>query len=108
MKLFEIIQSIETCEEDGTIFAQRIDGSYHPTSEAIVIVMTDVELLMKTSEVANERCPGKSYFLEVSIAQEFIEDWSANHDGKKPSNEQACKYLIHYSEYDSYPVSFFS
>ena len=108
MKLFEVILAIDTFDDEGTIFAQKIDGSYHSKSEAVVIEMTDEELQMKTSEVAKARCPGKSYFLEVFVVQEVLEGWVSNHGGKQPNIEQACHCLIHYAEHDAYPESFFS
>ena len=108
MKLFEVIQKIDTFDEEATIFVQVIDGTYHPKSEAAVIEMNDDELEMKTCEVANLRCPGKSYFLDVFTVLEVIEDWVSNHSGRQPSIEQACQCLIHYAEHDAYPESFFS
>ena len=108
MKLFEVIKAIDTFDDEGTIFVQKIDGSYRPKSEAVVIEMTDEELEMKTSEVAKTRCPDKSYFLEVFIVQEVLEGWASNHGGKQPNIEQTCQCLIHYAEHDAYPESFFS
>lgn len=108
MKLIEIIQSINSYDDEGAIFAQKLDGSYHSKSEAVVIEMTDKELEMETSELAASRCPGKSYFLEVFLVQEVLEGWASNHDGRQPSIEEACQCLIHYAEHDAYPESFFS
>ncbi|MEI8594214.1 hypothetical protein [Photobacterium sp. Hal280] len=92
MKLFEVINAIDTFDDEGTIFVQKVDGSYHPKSEAVVIEMTDEELEMKTSEFARKRCPGKSYFLEVFIVQEVLEGWASNHGGRQPNNEKACHF----------------
>ena len=108
MKLFEVIKSIGTFDDEGTIFVQKINGYYHPKSEAVVIEMTDEELEMKTSEVAKIRCPGKSYFLEVFIVREILDGWASSHDGKQPNTDQACQFLIHYADHDAYPESFFS
>lgn len=108
MKLIEIVHSIESFDEEGTIFALKHEGKYMPSSEAVVIDMTDDELQQPTVEIADKYCPGKSYFLDVFIIKEFLEDWASNHNGKLPSDELACELLIYYAEYDSYPEEFFS
>ena len=108
MKLADIIKDIESHDDESTIFAEKIEGKHSPLSDAVVIEMSDEELKEKTSEIAKRRCPGKSYFLEIFLVKEFIEDYSTNHDGKKPSNEVATECLIHYAKYDSYPERFFN
>jgi hypothetical protein len=108
MKLIEIIHTIESFDEEGSIFALKHEGKYKPSSEAVVIDMTDDELQQTTVEIADKYCPGKSYFLEVFLVKEFLEDWASNHKGKLPSDEKACEFLIYYAENDSYPETFFS
>lgn len=108
MKLFEIIQTINTFDRDGIIFLQRIDHLFHSKSDAVVMLLTDEELEMNVDEFAASRCPGKSYFLEISLAQEILQGWADNHNGQPPTTEQACECVIHYAEYDAYPPSFFN
>jgi len=43
---------------------------------------------------------GFSYFLEVSVAREFIEGWLSN-KSLLPSIEEQCARLIHYAEFDA-------
>lgn len=108
MKLFEIIEAIDTFDRDGTIFSQEIDNSFQPQSDAVVITLTDEELEINIDDFAASRCPGKSYFLEISLVQEILEGWADNHNGQPPTTEQACKCVIHYAKYDAYPPSFFN
>jgi hypothetical protein len=108
MNLREVIQNIGSFDEEGSIFALKFNGKYSASSEAEVLEMSDDELQLPTAEVAEQRCPGKSYFLEVFLVKEFLEDWATNHNGKQPSIEEACDCLIYYAENDSYPEEFFS
>ncbi len=107
MKLREIIHNIREYDDEGSVFAEKINGEFSADSQAVVIEMADDELKEKTSEVAKRRCPGKSYFLEVFLIVEFIEDFAANHGGEGPSPEVASECLIHYAEHDAYPQKFF-
>jgi hypothetical protein len=43
---------------------------------------------------------GFDYFLEISLAREFLEDWKASL-GAEPSIIQACARLIQYAENDA-------
>jgi len=108
MELVEVIASINSFDDEDTIFAEKIDGKFEPASQAVVFEMTDDELQLSTAEVCESRCPGKSYFLEAFLIKEFIEDWVTNHNGCIPSNSEACLNLIYYAENDSYPEAFFS
>lgn len=108
MELVEVIESINSFDDENTIFVEKIGGKFDPASQAVVFEMTDEELQLPTAEVCESRCPGKSYFLEVFLVKEFIEDWAINHKGCLPTSSEACHSLIFYAENDSYPEEFFS
>ena len=101
MNLKKIISTISSFSEEDTIFAEKIRGKFTPESEAEVIEMSDEELKQKTSDIAKKKCPGKSYFLEVFIVKEFIEDFA--NKGKEIPIEKLVEYIIYYAENDSYP-----
>src|SRR3954451_17998785 len=42
------------------------------------------------------------YPLEVSLAREVVQVWSASRDGRKPSPKEAAGAVIHYATYDAY------
>lgn len=41
MKLVEVIASINSFDDEDTIFAEKIDGKFDPVSQAVVFEMTD-------------------------------------------------------------------
>ena len=108
MDLRELVSNLAHLSSDGTVFAEKIDGEFRPESRAVILEMTEEELKRPTAEVAQQRAPGTSYFLEVFIAREVIEGWQSNHSGKIPTIEQALESIIFYAVHDAYPKSFFS
>jgi hypothetical protein len=107
MKLKDVIENLSSLPENGTVFAERINGEFRADSEVQVVEMTDEELKQQTSEVATRKAAGKDYFLEVFIIQEVLEGWSKNHGAKTPPIDAALESFIYYAENDSYPESFF-
>jgi hypothetical protein len=51
---------------------------------------------------ADDRPDGYEYMLEVFLAHEAIEAWSARRDNRIPSTAEACEAVIFYAEHDSY------
>ena len=47
---------------------------------------------------------GKQYLLEVFIAKEILEDWSAAFPSSKLSVQEKCRLLVYYAENDAYPT----
>ena len=101
MSLLELIKEIDAYPTEGIVFAQRIDGSFHASSEAIVLELSEDELRLRTEEVARSRCPGKSYFLEVSIVLEWLSDLGSSQPGVVIDYNQACERIISYAENDA-------
>lgn len=108
MNLFDVIAGIESFNEEATIFVENEPDKISSQSEAEVIYLSDEELYEDLAAVAERRCKGKSYFLEVSIVLEINEDWAANHHGIFPTREQLVACAIYYAEFDSYPREFFN
>lgn len=107
MNLRETIENIDTLPEEATVFAERINGEYRSDSEVALVEMTDEELKRPVKEIADEKAPGKEYFLEVFIIREVLEGWQSNHQGEYPPIGPALESVIYYSENDAYPESFF-
>lgn len=52
---------------------------------------------------SGERAPdGWTYLLELWIAQEVLEVWSAWRDGRVPTPAEGAEAVAHYAEYDAY------
>ncbi len=90
MKLIEAMQQLATLDDDLTIYARE---PWTPSSEARLAVEG-------SEEEKKTKTEGLCYFLEVFIAQEFIEDWRSTQK-MPPSDEQACARLIEYATNDA-------
>jgi len=71
---------------------------YVPRDELVVNKNTPALLVL-----ADEEPPaGWRYLLEVLIAREVLDVWSAWRDGRIPSVEEACDAIIYYADNDAY------
>jgi hypothetical protein len=100
MNLRDVISSLSELPKEATIFAERIKGSFAPESRTVVLELSDEELRRPVGVIAKERAPGTAYFLEVSIATEFLQGWSASL-GRQPSLSETCARLIQYADKDA-------
>ncbi len=92
MKLIEAIRVLDALDEEGTIYAAE---PWTENSEAIVAREPETGGLP-----AEAKRLGLSYFLEVFIASEVIEDWTANLD-TQPTLQQKCARVIEYAINDA-------
>lgn len=92
MKLIEVVRDLASLDEASTIYASE---PWTPDSEVVV-----------TPEPASGGLPeeakrlGLKYFLEVFIARDFIEGWTANLD-KEPTLQEKCARMIKYAITDA-------
>jgi len=91
MTLLEIVRTLNTLDDESTIYA---DEPWTETSEALLV----------TNASANDRIDycrpdGKSYFIEISVAKEVIEDFANSQP--EASIEEVCSRLIYYAIYDA-------
>jgi hypothetical protein len=71
---------------------------YVPRDELVVSKSTPALLVL-----AEDESPASwRYLLEVLIAREVLEVWSAWRDGRIPSVEEACEAIIYYADNDAY------
>ena len=92
LRLGDLVQTLPELDVEHTIYAR---APWSENSEAIV-----------AAENADGRPPGAAvqaglqYFLEVSVAREFIEDWSASLTGRATTSATVQR-LIKYAENDA-------
>jgi hypothetical protein len=91
MKLIDVIKAIDSFDDELTIYASE---PWRNDSLAIVDMEADDGL----PQLAKEK--GLTYFLEVFVALEFMEDWLASLK-KRPSDEDICMRLIEYAINDA-------
>lgn len=90
--LADAIQGLGFFEDDCTIYAVE------PWTEDSQVIVTR-ELESDSASVETLEL-GAKYFLEVSIAREFLESWRENID-EEPTLSQQCLRLIHYAISDA-------
>ena len=96
MTLFDAFRQISMFPADGIIFAERIRGFFQPESPCVVLVLTDEQLQLPTSKLAEDLTPGFEYFIEVDIALDFAQSAST------PAQAgDALDGLINYAENDA-------
>ena len=92
MNLRDAIRGLYDGDDESTIYAAK---PWMPDSHALVIFEPEPG---QYQEKAREM--GLVYFLEVYIAQEFLEGWISNFD-TEPTLEEKCNRLIQYAINDA-------
>lgn len=92
MTLLKITQALEVFSDEGTIYAAT---PWREDSKALVL--DEPELGEVPSEAEKL---GLTYFLEVSIARDFLEEWATSLDGS-PMPQEKCFRLIQYAINDA-------
>ena len=96
MTISEIISNIDNQSEEAIIFAKREDGQFLPSSEAVVVELTEEEQAVPTQAIAESHCPGFDYFLEVFLVKDLVGALSAKVEYK--SLQQQIERIIRYAE----------
>ena|SRR5258708_36538620 len=98
MNLRDVILASPSLNEDLVVYAEKVDGHFLPSSKAVLLELTEEERGMKTNEVANLKCPGFTYCMEMFLIQEMT------HDLDSLSEEDVGRRIdrvIYYIEYDA-------
>jgi hypothetical protein len=91
MNLLEAIRDLALLDGECVICAA---WPFTETSEAITVPTPE------SGRVADVEKPGFKYFLEVSVAREFVEGWLSN-SVTEPTLQEKCVALIHYAIFDA-------
>lgn len=92
MTLNDVINQLDSFDDDDTIYAKQ---PWKPDSEAIIATEPDDGGLPDEAAKINAE-----YFLEVFLANEFLEGWLSNL-AQSPSPKEQCLRLIQYAENDA-------
>lgn len=99
MNLRDVILASPTTSEDLVVYAKRVNGRLLPSSEAVLLDLTEEEQDLNTYEVADRKCPGFSYCMERYLIQEMMEAFQA-----LPENmdiDKKVDRIIYYIENDA-------
>jgi hypothetical protein len=92
VQLRDIVSGLRSLDQEGTIYAAE------PwSSQSAAVVATEPTSGEVPEPAARD---GLTYFLEVSLALEFLEGWESTL-GKVPTDEERCERLICYAENDA-------
>lgn len=92
MRLIDAIQQLESFDPEATIYGEK------PWTEGSQVVVASEPEAGGLPDEALRR--GFDYFLEVFVAQEFLEDWRAGLSAE-PTLQEQCRRLIQYAVYDA-------
>ena len=101
MQLQTVIAGLSECPAESLIFAERVDDQFRSESAAVVLVLSEAELVRPWREVAAERAPGMEYFLEASIVLEMLTEWRTNQPKQLPDLPALVERIIYYAENDA-------
>ena len=90
--MLEVVKNLEKADLEDTIYA--VDP-WTESSEAVLLREDPIG-----SIPAPARDFGMSYFIEVAIAKEFLEDWAASQP-TTPTEKEKCARLIRYAKNDA-------
>lgn len=99
MNLKDVLLASFTIDKDLVLYAKRIDGQLLPTSETVLLELTEEEQDMFTYEVANRKCPGFSYCMEMFLIQEMMTDLETLTE--KIDIDKKIDRVIYYIEHDA-------
>jgi len=92
MTLLDAVERLDSLDDDSTIYAAE---PWTETSHAITVTEPDGRF-----PAAQATRAGLRYFLEVSIARDFLDGWTTN-VAQAPSLQAKCARLIKYATNDA-------
>lgn len=98
MTLKEIILNAENYDGNLVIYAQKSNDIFLPESDAVLLELSDEELDKKTSEIADSKCPGYAYFLEMFQVKEWAQDLKV---AGYQTTDEVIDRIIYYAENDA-------
>ena len=88
--LRDLIRDLDGLDEDAVIYT---DGT-SPAARAVAVVGNAAAKAAKAD--------GLRYFLEVSLARDALEVWTAWRDGAEPTEDERLMAISYYATHDAY------
>lgn len=92
MTLLDVVRNLDSLDPDSTLYLAE---PWRP--ESIVVVTSEPDSGGVPPEAQALGC---SYFLEVFVAQEFLDGWR-QHRAETPTHRESCVRLIEYATNDA-------
>lgn len=91
--LADIVGQVDGYDSDAVIF---VEAPWGGDARATVVAADDAEAGLMAEQ------QGMNYFLEVHLAREMLEVWSAWRDNRRPSLADAVAASIYYAQRDAF------
>ena len=89
--LAEIVHQLEGLDSDAVIFAEQ---PWQGDTRAMVVAVDDAESMAEQQDLI--------YLLEVDLAREVLEVWSAWRNDRQPSPAEAVAAIVYYAQRDAF------
>ena len=99
MTLRDVLANSSAINEDLVLYAKRVNGQLSPSSDAILLELSEDEQNMDTDEIANRKCPGFSYCMPMFLIHEMNQDLDGLPDME--NIDKKIDRLIYYNENDA-------
>ena len=87
--LRDVVGALDELDEEAVIYT---DGT-SPAARAVVL---------HEGEAAEAKVAGLRYFLEVALARDAVDVWSAWRGGSEPTADDKLMAISHYATHDAY------
>ena len=91
----DLVARLDELADDLTIYAEG-GSSAGAGSRAVAVIGPE------GGEFVLAEDPELHYLLEVDLAREAVQVWSAWRDGREPTLEERCEAILHYARNDAY------
>ena len=102
MTILDICAQLDRFDDDGVIYARRVNGEFTPGSEAVVVAVPPELLDTPAGEIAARNCPAFDYCLEVFIAKDAVEVWSRWREGAQPTPTERAEAVCYKANNDAW------
>ena len=85
----DVVVALNELDEEAVIYS---DGA-SPAAQAVVLPAGDA---------AKAKAAGLRYFLEVALARDAVDVWSAWRDGSEPTVDDKLMAIAYYATHDAY------
>jgi len=100
--ILDICKQLDQLDDDGVIYARRVDGEFVPASEAVVVTVPLEQVQTSAADIAARHCPGFDYCLEIFIARDAVEVWSRWRDGQQPTSVERADAVCYKANNDAW------
>jgi hypothetical protein len=100
--ILDICEQLDRLDDDGVIYAGRINGNFTPASQALVVTLAPEEVRTPAADIAAPHGPRFDYCMEIFIAKDAVEVWSRWRDGARPTPTERAEAVCYKANNDAW------